>query len=179
MPKQQSSKRQKIDDQEPKVKITYNIDIVCTADTEKIFMNDYSKFNLSFNDTIKKVVSEKLYLKNKIQNSNELKDRDELQDRDEQDIFEEKFPNIGDRVRTRYTPASQKYIDHYDSLSFEGEVFFVDVTNRNFFMLNVEVGPLQDNQIDVTYRVRSLSQLGCHYFGISDAYYSDFSIISN
>jgi hypothetical protein len=87
------------------------------------------------------------------------------------------YPQCGNRVGVSYTPASQRYIDHYNAQAFEGEVFFVDEENDNFFMWNVEVGPLTGGQIKLTYRVQSYRREGCHFFGMTDCYFGNYRFI--
>lgn len=85
------------------------------------------------------------------------------------------YPKIGDRVYVTYTPDSQKYIDHYASLSFVGTVFFVDDTMDNFFAI-VDQTP-QPSEPPNLPTIRSYKVEGCHFFGMTDSYYRYFEIL--
>lgn len=91
------------------------------------------------------------------------------------------YPKIGDRVWVTYTPNSQKYIEHYTSLSFVGTVFFVDETTDNFFaIVDQPPQPLQSSRSPGSSdspTIRSYKVEGCHFFGMTDSYYRYFEIL--
>lgn len=69
---------------------------------------------------------------------------------------------LGDTVNVSYIPASQRYIDHYEELSFTGTIFFVDNEHDNMFLFFEN----EDNEIEV----RSLEVEWCSYYGTSRGY---------
>ena len=88
------------------------------------------------------------------------------------------YPKIGDIVRVTYTPNSQKYIEHYASLSFVGTVFFVDEATDNFFaIVDQPPGSLQSPESSNAPTIRSHKVEGCHFFGMTDSYHRYFEIL--
>lgn len=145
-------------------------------DTIEIDEDDYYHDSQPFNDLIRKVVLERMYVTDTVADTVDS-DCEGVEEDDEQRLEETYTPRLGERVSTSYTPASQRYIDHYNSQAFTGEVFFVDEESDNFFMWNVETGPMCDGQISLSYRVQSFKREGCHFFGMSDCYYGTFEYV--
>jgi hypothetical protein len=158
----------------------FQIDIVCDKKTERKFMETYGNSATitgstdDFNTLIRKVVLERPY---EISIETDISIDDPSPIDDEESPAPIGYPQCGNRVSVSYIPASQKYIDHYDAQAFEGEVFFVDEENDNFFMWNVEIGPLTGGQIKLTYRVQSYRREGCHFFGMTDCYFGDYRFV--
>jgi hypothetical protein len=187
-----------------KCDIQFQFDIVCSEDTESKFIktngspildagsdlgldsdsgsdSDYDAIrsdfsDQSFYDLIRKVVLEKLY----DHSDTSIVTTDNTAESDYEDEGESsraRTLQLGDKVSVSYTPDSQRYIDHYNAQAFTGEVFFIDEGGDNFFMWNVDTGPLQNGQISLTYRVQSFKREGCHFFGMSDCYYGTYSFV--
>lgn len=108
----------------------YHMDIICSDATQQRFLDLYD-LDLDFFEAVKYVISNNIVLHN--------------------------TKNIGKKVKVSYMPASQKYIEYYDSQSFEGIIFFDDPLESNFFMIN-------NNNI------QSFKREGSHFFGMTDCY---------
>lgn len=71
---------------------------------------------------------------------------------------------IGDVVKVTYMPASQRYLDFYETKNFIGEIIFIDSERDNAFLIQMDT---DDNTKIV---IRTLDVDGCHFFGMSRGY---------
>ena len=159
--------------------LQFYIDIICNDETGRRFIQTYDKTysdsaisvsdEYDFNKLIRKVVLEQLYSK-----LVEVQAPNPDGEIDMDSSIVRSYPKCGNRVSVSYTPASQRYIEHYAAQAFQGDVFFSDPDNDNFFMWNVEIGPIIENKISLIYRVQSYRREGCHFLGMSDCYFRDY-----
>ena len=152
--------------------IDFQIDIICSEATERGFIEKFGTVGTDeFYDLIRTVVANRRYeLPESPTSSSPPIYSDEQYESN-------RSPKPGDRVSVSYTPASQKYIDYYNSQAFTGEVFYVDEETDNFFMWKSEVGKISNNVVNITYRVQSYKREGSHYFGMSDCYDGYYSFV--
>ena len=151
--------------------IDFRIDIICSVGTERRFIEKFGTVGIDeFYDLIKTVVANRRYELPESPTSSSSIYSDEQYESN-------RSPKPGDHISVSYTPASQKYIDYYNSQAFTGEVFYVDEETDNFFMWKSEVGKISNDTVNITYRVQSYKREGSHYFGMSDCYDGYYSFV--
>lgn len=131
---------------------TYIFDIIADNKTKEKFINTFyqyvkgdikSKYTNNdelMNDIIIQVIEKKLWQKH---------------------ITEYNTHTVGDLVEVSYIPASQKYIDMYDEMKFDGQIIFIDPEKDNMFLME---------KTDKNIIVKSLEREGCHFFGMTRGY---------
>jgi hypothetical protein len=67
----------------------------------------------------------------------------------------------GSTLNITYSPASQRYIDYYDTQSFNGTLFYGDYESDNALLFYT------NNNIIY---IKSIERDGCHYMGMTRGY---------
>jgi hypothetical protein len=83
--------------------------------------------------------------------------------------YNDKTYKIGSKLSIAYYPNSQKYIDYYNDLQYNGILIFADnETDNAIFIVIKEPMQISDNSSYII--IKSLERESSHYFGISRDY---------